>query len=108
MTGLASWMMALGDAGADADLGGGAGANTPGVVVRASTIEHSQYLEIFPTSSFRVASLFTSIRRSSTMPSMLGRHSSNTLVADSNVSRWVVEEVAVASSLRSRPSNRLS
>jgi hypothetical protein len=43
------------------DLGPGAGANTPGVADGPSTRERSMYLEIFPTSSFSVESLLTSI-----------------------------------------------
>jgi hypothetical protein len=72
--GLASWKATLDDDGVDADLGAGAGLNTMGVVDDISTIEHSQYFVIFPTSSFRVASLLTSIFRSLMTPSMPGHH----------------------------------
>ena len=107
-TGLASRSEAQGNAGAEADLVTGAAAITPEVADGPSTMERSMYLEIFPTSSLRVASLVTSRRRSSMMPSTLGRHSSNTLAADSKTSRRVEEDAAVESSFRSRPSKRLS
>jgi hypothetical protein len=60
-TGLASVSDVLGDAGAEMDLVAGTVANTPGVTDGPSTMERSMYLEIFPTSSFRVASLLTSM-----------------------------------------------
>jgi hypothetical protein len=101
-------MAVLGEEGADADLSGGAGANTPGVADGASTIERSQYFVIFPTLSFSVASLCTSSFRSSTTPSMLGRHSSNPLVADSSASRREADAAEEVSSLRSMVSKRRS
>jgi len=59
-TGLATRSEAQGDAGAEADLVAGAAAITPGVAEGPSTMERSMYLEIFPTSILRVASLVTS------------------------------------------------
>ena len=107
-TGLASRSEAQGDAGAEADLVTGAAAITPEVADGPSTMERSMYLEIFPTSSLRVASLVISRRRSSMTPSTPGRHSSNTLAVDSKASRQVEDYATVESSFRSRPSNRLS
>jgi hypothetical protein len=108
MAGLASWMAALGDDSADDDLRTGAATNTTGVADDTSTIDRSEYFVIFLTSSFKVASLLTSIFRSSTTPSMLGRHSSNSLAADSSVSRRVVDAAVVESSLHSMVSKRFS
>jgi hypothetical protein len=108
MAGLASWMAALGDDGADDDLRTGAAANTPEVADSVSTIDRSQYFVIFLTSSFKVASLLTSIFRSSTTPSMLGRHSSNFLAADLTALRRVVDATVVESSLRSMVSKHFS
>jgi hypothetical protein len=93
----------------------GVDVNTPGVADKPSTMVRSQYLVIFLTSSFRVDSLFTSMRRSSRTPSMPGRHSSNTLSMDSKASRQVAKDAivesrdaAVESSLCSSPSKRFS